>query len=311
MRNFKWTVHNALYLLKYYRPWGREEDLPHGLVFIFDPHRNHPGLLDRLKGVVGSYGIAIENNLDFKILFEPGSSIPNYIEPNKINWKISPSEISHNIFHIRLTNYYGKGDVQQLKNKTGQYHLYNYVGHDLRMSNGVKNNHELWTRDYNALFRPTKMLNSCLEEFPHKPNQYIAVHVRFVNALELQETRYSQRPLCENERLQLMDDCIRSIMILAEQEKSPALVFSDSNIFLEECRKRGVNTLEGNVGHISYHSSEDVVRKALVDLYMISRAKAVYQLNCEHLYKSAFSYYGALIGGKECKRVEINKLING
>ena len=86
------------------------------------------------------------------------------------------------------------------------------------------------------------------------------------------------------------------------------MVFSDSNTFLNECKNNGLHVLKGDIGHISYNSTNDIVKKTFVDLYMISRAKVIYQLNGKHLYKSAFSYYGALIGGKRCLRVNLKEL---
>lgn len=308
MRKTKWLIKNLYRLIKNYTFSGKSVKTSPCVIFIFDKDIKHPGLMDRMKGIVGAYMIAKSNNRSFKILFEPYSELPKYVEPNIVDWIINPEDISYSLKNSCITNYYGYGKFQKLNNHVNQYHIYNYSGLDILLSNGVSDCHEKWTSHYNALFRPTELLLRYLDELPYQPNHYVAVHLRYVNALELQEPDYPQRPLQKDEGQKLINVCIRAISVLQKREKLPVLVFSDSNTFLNECKNNGLHVLKGDIGHISYNPTNDIVKKTFVDLYMISRAKVIYQLNGKHLYKSAFSYYGALIGGKRCLRVNLEEL---
>ncbi len=308
MRKIKWFIKNLIRIIKSYKFSGKRVKTAPCVIFIFDPEIKHPGLMDRMKGIVGAYLIAKSNNRSFKILFEPYSDLPNYVEPNVVDWIIKPEDISYSLKNSRIINYYGYGKLPKLNNKVNQYHIYNYLGLDVLLSNDVLDWQEKWTSCYNSLFRPTKLLLQHLNELPYQPNSYVAVHIRCVNALELQEPDYSQRPLQKDDGKKLINDCLRAISVLQKRTKLPVLVFSDSNTLLVECEKSGYHVLKGDVGHISYSPTDDVVKKTFVDLYMISRAKAVYQIYGEHLYKSAFSYYGALIGGKRCVRINLSDI---
>lgn len=265
------------------------------LLFIFDPSRNHPGLMDRLKACVGIYNIAKRNNRNFKILFEPGSYIPDYIEPNMTNWQVEKHDISYSMYESRLISYTGREDNVFLNSKIRQYHVYNYRGLDLRLFLRIYNCEELWSKDFNELFRPSKTLYTILQNQQFKENEYIAVHVRFVNALELAEPKYPVLPLPIEKKHLLIEKCIKAIKSIEKDNNLPVLIFSDSSLFLKKC---GMEEDLGKIGHISYNTSREVYEKTFTDLFMISRARMVIQLQDNNLYRSAFSRFGAMIGNK-------------
>ena len=268
-----------------------------GVVLIFDPHLKHPGLLDRFKAIVGSFELAIKNGREFKILFDPESVLPKYVEPNGINWRIDAREVCYSPFHSRILDYYGEGDIPKL-GKARQYHIYHYVGLDYGLSNGSPDWESEWSARYNLLFKPTSYLTRQLSEISWAPGTYIAVHIRFVNALGMLEPDYHQVPLPAEKACHLMDTCISKIKELEEESGLPALVFADSPFFLQEAVRRGLHIAPGEVGHISTHPADLAVwNKAFLDMYIISRAKRVFQIRGDALYASAFSYFSALIGG--------------
>lgn len=293
--DIKWAFRNTLYYLNYWRI-TRKTCSCNTLIFIFDPNRKHPGLLDRIKGCVGAYNIAKDNHRELKILFEEGSYFTKYIEPNIVDWNISGTDVSYNFLESRIINYSGRKDYVCLDPHILQYHIYNYRGYDIRVFKKISHYAELWSKDYNELFRPTKLLLELLQKQPYEENHYIVVHIRFVNALELAEPKYHGHPLSDDKKKLLMDKCINAIRDIQKQYNLPVCVLSDSNLFL---RYYGGNGLNGQVGHISYNPTKDVYEKTFVDLYLIARAKIVIQLTNKDLYRSAFSKFGSMIGLKE------------
>ena len=73
------------------------------------------------------------------------------------------------------------------------------------------------------------------------------------------------------------------------------LVTTDSITFLHEAEKLNfVFTIPGKIGHIGYHSEDDVQIKTMLDFYMISKAKKAY-LGCSgDMYKSNFAKSAAM-----------------
>ncbi len=78
------------------------------------------------------------------------------------------------------------------------------------------------------------------------------------------------------------------------------MVFSDSQRFVNITKEKGFPTLSGKIGHISFLGEDsNVVLKTFVDFYMIAGAYQVYRAYTPEMYYSGFSYYAALVGGKE------------
>ena len=155
-----------------------------------------------------------------------------------------------------------------------------------------------WHELYHELFQSSDYIRKKLSEFEFKENEYIAIHIRFVNALELAEPDFPQEPLNEVEKENLISSCIAKIQELEYTEGCKAVVFSDSNYFLSRCHDKNIFVLAGNVGHITYNQNAEFVLKMFSDLNMIARAKKVFSLRSNHLYASAFPLYGSIIGGK-------------
>ena len=69
-------VNNARYQFRVYKYYGSKYNFratkidiknKSRIIFIFDPQREHPGLVDQLKAMIGMYYIAKISNLDYKI----------------------------------------------------------------------------------------------------------------------------------------------------------------------------------------------------------------------------------------------------
>ncbi len=305
--NLHWMIRNILYRIRNFsiKPSVLEKRT---LVFYMDRKRKYPGLVDLLKAIIGCYYIANENGYHFKLFFESPFLLSRFLSPSHAsnNWVMSLEERNNvdklNV-SVRLINYYGIGDVPKLIKE--RYQVRNFIGWNILQRNKMPDWKERWHNLYHELFQPSEFLLKSLEKLHIKENEYIAIHIRFVNALELAEKDYPQMPLdyCGKERL--INACIKKIQMLELATHHKAIVFSDSNSFLNRCRSFGFLVLNGQVGHITYDQSDETVLKTFLDLYSIAMSKEVYSLRGENLYASAFPLYASIIGGKDFKIIEL------
>lgn len=276
--------------------------------FIIDPNISHPGLADRFKAIIGAYYVALQNGFDFKIIFNHPFELHRYlICAEETNWIASFDDLSYSLKNSRIIAYNGGGKVPKLSKRVKQYHIYSYIGYDILYTNKVKDHNRLWGVLFKQLFKPSPILSEALEGINLKENEYISIHLRFVNALEqVEENQFNH--LTNYEKDQLIQSCLLCIRnIISEYPKKKILVFSDSNIFLNHVRKElPVIVLDGKVGHISFKNSEDVVLKTFVDFYVMSKSLKVIRILNKNMYATAFSYHAALAGGKECIDYPIN-----
>lgn len=291
-------IANIYYYITQYSIFNISSPKTKKIVLIFDPKRTHPGLVDRLKAIIGIYYISKINGYNFKILDTDHFKLDKYLTHNKTNWSISSYSICHSTYHIRLMNY---EPLQQIPLLTSlEYHIYNYTGKNIIQCQNIPNWENIWHELFIELFKPSEYLEKSLKNNPFYNTKYIAVHIRFVNALELAEPKYSQRPLPSDEKQNLINSCITAITKLSLKSKLPVLVFSDSMQFLSISKENGFHVLDGNIGHITYNKTDNIMLKTFTDLFMISKAESVISLRGKELYESAFPIYGALIGNKHC-----------
>ncbi|WP_294590775.1 hypothetical protein [uncultured Phocaeicola sp.] len=266
-----------------------------------DPDRKYPGFVDILKAIIGCYYIAKMNGYKFKIHFDTPFQLSKFLSPlsESNDWILSACEkadIDKLNISIGLMDYNGIGKIPQLTR--ARYQVRNFIGWNILQRNNMVGWEKKWHELYHELFQPSNYLLKNIAEFKIKENEYIAIHIRFVNALELAEPDFPQKPLNEVEKMNLISSCISKIKELESTENSKAVVFSDSNYFLSRCRDMDIFVLAGNVGHITYNQNDEIVLKMFIDLNMIARAKKVFSLRSNNLYASAFPLYGSIIGGK-------------
>lgn len=305
--NYSWVIRNFLYRIKCFsiRPSKIEEKT---MIFYMDPNRKYPGFVDILKAIIGCYYIAKMNGYKFKIHFGTPFQLSKYLSPvsEANDWMLSASEktgINKLNISTGLINYYGIGKIPRLTK--ARYQVRNFIGWNILQRNNMMDWEKKWHELYHELFQPSDYLRKKLSEFEFKENGYIAIHIRFVNALELAEPDFPQVPLNEDEKENLIYSCIAKIKELESTESCKAVVFSDSNYFLSKCHDMNIFVLEGNVGHVTYNQNAEIILKMFIDLNMIARAKKVFSLRNDNLYASAFPLYGSIIGGKLFKTTSV------
>lgn len=305
--NYSWAIRNFLYRIKCFsiRPSKIEAKT---MTFYMDPNRKYPGFVDILKAIIGCYYIAKINGYKFRIHFDTPFQLSKFLSPvsEANDWMLSASETTGiNKLNIStgLINYYGIGKIPRLTK--ARYQVRNFIGWNILQRNNMMDWEKKWHELYHELFQPSDYLRKKLSEFEFKENGYIAIHIRFVNTLELAEPDFPQVPLNEDEKENLIYNCIAKIKELESTESCKAVVFSDSNYFLSKCHDMNIFVLEGNVGHVTYNQNAEIILKMFTDLNMIARAKKVFSLRNDNLYASAFPLYGSIIGGKLFKTTSV------
>lgn len=265
-------------------------------VFVIEPKFKHPGLADRLKSIIACYNLAKKNGYSFSIVYKTPFVLEKYLLPNKVNWVKECGDLNYSIGHTVFYNETSWHADKPLK-KSKEYHCYNYTG-DL-LPKVFSDTGEEWASLFNELFVPNDEIKNSISQTGFKEKSYIAVHFRFVNALENFEGNYYNSLTTQEEKDNLIKRCKEGLIkIKRENPNQDVLVFSDSKVFLDSVQDLPVKTLDNSsIGHICFTQNDDIVLKTFLDMFMISRASKVYVVHASELYNnSCFALVGARIG---------------
>ncbi|GHT61944.1 hypothetical protein AGMMS50239_14010 [Bacteroidia bacterium] len=303
----------SLRTLKYYvqiYSFRKDKEIKENTVyFIVDPKRNYAGLVDRLKSIVGCYYIAKCSGFEFKIISDEKFPIWNYLTPHLYDSRANFNDLSYSVQNSRIISYNGF-TINKLNKKIKQYHIYNYNGKNVLETNQIPNYDLLWRNLFQELFEPQNSLLQQLDSFGYKENSYIAIHLRFVNALETFEPKY-KKSLTLTQKEILVTKCICGIeQIRNKYSSKKIIVFSDSQVFLDKVKQRlpDIIVLNGNIGHISHTNKEQVdavINKTFLDFFMIGKASKIFSISASEMYKSVFPRYAAIINNKEYEIIQV------
>lgn len=296
--NIKNILYNLIFSLRHLSFQSGNQNT---IVFIIDDSKRHPGLVDRLKALVCMYGIAKMNGLNYKIFHTYNFLLEDYLVPNKVNWKIS--KVRYNPLTTKMISYTGYENISGCLKKTWRrYCVYNYLGKNCLQQNNIKDWQTRWRILFDELFIPSALLlESINANLQYIDSKFIAVHYRFVNALEQFEEGHPSTIKTENERQDLIYKCLVALSQIKESNKDvKVVVFTDSNVFREIAEENGYLVTPGEISHTSFSKGNDSNLKTFTDLFVMSKAEKVYRIESEHIYKTMYSYYAAIIGGKVC-----------
>lgn len=291
------------YLFKEFKLYRRKYSLSldksvkgNTLFFIVDSSVTQTGTADRFKAIVGLYYIAKVNGFDFKIIYEYPFKLQDYFLPNKVDWLSSEDEISYSLKNSRIISLTGF-KLLKLNKKIRQYHVYLYKGVDLLEQLKIPNWESVWHELFNELFTMSSHSLDLLKLQPIYGEEYISVHLRFMNALDNVEKGVHNQ-LNERDKQTLIDNCLSYIKKI-EQENcgKKIVVFSDSNTFIKVSLDNNLIVLPGVVGHIVFNTSNEVIEKSFVDFLSIMHSLKVYNVMFSGMQASGFSKYAALAGG--------------
>lgn len=302
-------IKNIYLRLKFYGLGNKSILKNNSVVFIMDKdyHKIHPGLVDRFKAIIGVYYIAKMNNRDFYLCYNTPFRLEKYLLPTKVNWNIDRKKISHCIFDTRLLKYDAKAEVPVLNNSIKEYHCYSYLGFNILREQHHKKWEEEWHDLFWELFQISPYLKKKMEDCA-PTTDYVAVHLRFVNALDNFESGYDNQ-LDDEEKTKLIDNCLKKLEEIRRQNNTKEIyVFSDSKRFIKIAEKNGYKALKGidNVGHITFSNSDDTYDKTFIDFFSLSRAEEVYAIRGGALYNSVYPQYASIVGGAKFTVVSID-----
>lgn len=161
---------------------------------------------------------------------------------------------------------------------------------------------EEWSHLFNELFVPCDEIIERIYATGLGEKSYVAVHFRFVNALENFENNYDNALSTQEEKDSLIKRCKDGL-----GGGQDVLVFSDSKVFLDSIQDLPVRTVDSaSVGHISFTQGDDSIMKTFLDMFMLSRASKVYIAHAPELYNnSCFALVGARIGNIDVEELKV------
>lgn len=275
------------------------------LVFMADGKWMHGGLTDRLRGMTSAYKFAKEHHLDFKIFHTSPFLLQEILQPNKVDWAIGETEISHDSDVAKPVLLY-REDFEnvsalerQLDASHEQFHLYSCID----------TVNEKFPEYFNELFKPSPILEKELEQYGELLGaSYTAISFRFQNKLgDFKEFTFKE--LKETDKQELMNAALDALKREVSASREKILVTADSPTFLAEAKKlQNVVTVQGKSIHIDFNSSKNATDylKAFTEFFLISRAaKAkLYRNRKYETYPSNFPKYAALLGNVPYEIVE-------
>ena len=301
------AVRGMVWQLRYLRKFSFAHSRHTGIFyFIIEPRYKHPGLADRLKAIVSCYHIAKNNGYEFKIIAEEPFLLSDYLSPAATNWVAERKDLEYSIPDTRFFIYSALRKGTDCKLKPGkQYHCYCYKGDDLFYVNGLPYEQQ-FKNLFHQLFKPAPLLAHAIEATGLRNTEYVAIHIRFVNALGCFENqKYPTLPPSRQQELILR--CHNAIQLIQQSHhNTPVYVFSDSKRFIQSLADMPVKVLSSqNIAHLSHTTDKNEMAKTFLDFFIISQAKEVYRLVAKELYWTNFSLYAAIVGGKKIKEITV------
>lgn len=265
------------------------------------------GLADRLRGIISTYQICKQLNLQFKLYFVHPFCLTDYLQPNKYDWVINNESVIHHIPFTKVlildstqdsTYQFNKQKqwlIKHLKQSFKQCHIY---------TNAAFSYQSNYAESFNELFKLSPRLQAAIEKQKAQiGNKYISTSFRFLNLLnDFNETFGANIKLTTQEREELINKNLKQLCSLHKKyHEYKILVNSDSISFLSEAKKLPfVYVNPGNITHIDNegNATYEKFEKTFLDFFMIANADKVFLLRTGRMHKSGYPYAASLIYNK-------------
>lgn len=281
-------------------------------ICIFDGRIKQGGLADRLRGILSTYLICKDLNIEFKIIFSHPFNLTDYLIPNKINW-ICNDSLNYNLNEVNICyldsvtgrEYESKKQAKWMKKEFKRHFKEFHV-----FTNAFFSYNNNYSELFNDLFQLSPRLENTIKT--HKEilgNNYISVSCRFLDLLgDFNETFGTNKLLKEEEKNNLTNKILNQIEILhTKHPTKKILINSDSITFIEKAKLLDYSyIIEGNITHIdnSSLSSYETHEKTFVDFFMIANASEIYLLKTSSMHNSGYPYAASLIYNKPFYKIE-------
>lgn len=300
---------------EYYQSYSDEpanNELGGCLIAMFDGKQIHCGVTDRFKGICSGYEFSKEFGLPFYVNYISPFNLTDYFLPNQYDWRVDKSKILYNkntSVPVFLNDWQSEIVFHKLylkkviKNNPGkQIHLYINTPYYI----------DKYPTDFHFLFKPSQELADAINAQIEKlGNEYVAMAFRFLQLLgDFKEEHSIFKTLSEPDQTRLMEKCEKKVLELREKNKinSKILLTGDSMKFLNYMQERHdfVYVIPGSIEHTdngTSHSDSGNL-KTFLDMCMLSKAKCIYQICTDGMYKnSAFARQAATLGGAKYIKV--------
>lgn len=281
-----------------------------GIFFILDETNSRCGITDRLKAAVGLYHISRINGIDFRFIHRAGFDIRDYLLPNKVDWSAELSDISRIPWEKEKIRYFPPfRDLPDFR-PDKQYICRSYIGKNIIEMSGVPDWQRVWREYFWDLFTPSEKVLSAMAD-NKLPEHYVVINARFINALGRFEDADYNAPFPEETQKKIIETVLAKAEECAGESGVPAIVYSDSVVFLKAAAEKGFRTCDPQViGHImNPEAGELVYLHTFVNFFQIAQADKIYSiLNPEgipenSLYKTQYPRYAAVIGDRPFIRI--------
>lgn len=298
-------------LLKYHKLSFRESVKKPMLISMVDDRRQGKGLTDRFKGIISVYALAKAVGVPYRCIYNHPFNLDDFLEPNEYNWLPKADELSETVSGVRFKLLRKQHTIKRLlKVLPLKRQVRVYANLDYLDEINIKYHKQYeWGTLFKELFKPTKALSDRLQTHLTQlgDSGYIACVFRFQNLLgDFKE--YHVKPLPKPQQQQLIEQNIGMLRKIAERSTVPVLVTSDSAAFLSEAKKlTNIYTIPGKVVHVDNVSGaeKEVYMKSFVDFLMLSRARRIYSIGTDIMYRTDFPLYAAKINAIPFERIKI------
>lgn len=287
---------------RYYTSGATSSCGKEGVICMLDGRRFHGGITDRLRGILTTYREAKKRGLPFFIHWNDPFPLEDYLEPNKVDWRINPSDISYKkgeAFPVIIEDETNLQSAMRMKAgfrlKFPQLHFYSNA------DNGIGEYRKL----YNELFRPSAVLQAEVDKHLAKlGDKYWSFTFRFLNLLgDFRE--WERRQLPDGEALQLMEKVTREM--IGEMDHLPdgykVLITADSKRYLDYVKDKDprIYVVPGDIKNVDLLKGEfpNAWLKTFSDHRLIMGAERAYLIRTGRMYKSGFPRFAAEVGGAE------------
>ena len=283
---------------KYYQE-GRSRNPKRGIICMYDGRTVHGGLTDRLRGILTTYREAKKRGIPFYIYWNSPFELSDYLEPNRVDWRIDSSEISYlkgDAFPVIIQDrtLFDNGQLlkQAIHNARAQTHVYS----------NADNAFDEYADLYDDLFKPTEALRKHTDYHLAKlGTNYHAFTFRFQELLG-DFTDHQKITLTGSDYdifvTKVLDEFKKIISRLPSSTK--ILLTSDSRKFLDivAATDPRIYIVPGEIKHIDLLKGayNDAWMKTFIDQQLLMYARHVTLMLTGKMYNSGFPRFAAKVG---------------
>ena len=282
-------------------------------IIVFNGSINHGGFVDRLKGMITTYQASkLFSKGKFKIYHHTPFDLSVYLIPNMIDWSCNKNQLNMHYPESKLLysmdhfNYQlFLDDFKRLNNRySGQNHIYTNLDYTTYLNDYQCD--EIWKKSFFELFKKTEFLKNLLSKYD--TSNCVGIHIRFGSILGDFIDTVDLGTLNQQDKEVLIKKIKKIVYeIKLMHPKHTIYLFSDSYNFNKDCKDtyNDIIITKGVPIHTDSGKTKLSHDKTLIDFFLLSKCKFIYQLKSKEIFSSQFSKYAALIGSSKFETIHL------